>query len=212
MLGLASAIGRRCNHCIDSVRSHIINCLERCLDPKASAFYAQLVLRGYDPNALVDVLPVQHALVALALALAVPPGRLGSATVATVAFALAGFALATFLLSASNAHWMTKATGAAFLGYAFAYGGLSQFAAGMWEFRNRNVFGATAFGSYGTFWIGLGLYFVLVVPAPAGAGPLVAALPGAGGGHRVLGPLAVDRAGAAPRRRRTPGRNAVAAR
>ena len=29
----------------------------------------------------------------------------------------------------------------------------------MWEFRNRNVFGATAFGSYGSFWIGLGLYF-----------------------------------------------------
>jgi uncharacterized protein len=88
---------------------------------------------------------------------------------------LAGFALATFLLSASNAHWMTKATGAAFLGYAFAYGGLSQFAAGMWEFRNRNVFGATAFGSYGAFWIGLGLWFLLVLPAPAGAPPLVAA-------------------------------------
>ena len=32
----------------------------------------------------------------------------------------------------------------------------------MWEFRNRNVFGATAFSSYGGFWIGLGLYFVLV--------------------------------------------------
>jgi succinate-acetate transporter protein len=88
---------------------------------------------------------------------------------------LAGFALATFLLSAANAHWMTKATGAAFLGYAFAYGGLAQFAAGMWEFRNRNVFGATAFGSYGAFWIGLGLWFVLVAPAPAGAGPAVVA-------------------------------------
>jgi hypothetical protein len=88
---------------------------------------------------------------------------------------LAGFALTTFLLSAANAHWMTKATGAAFLGYAFAYGGLAQFAAGMWEFRNRNVFGATAFGSYGSFWIGLGLWFLLVAPPPAGAGPLVVA-------------------------------------
>jgi len=86
---------------------------------------------------------------------------------------LAGFALTTFLLSAANAHWMTKATGAAFLGYAFAYGGLAQFAAGMWEFRNRNVFGATAFGSYGSFWIGLGLWFLLVAPPPAGAGPAV---------------------------------------
>ena len=44
---------------------------------------------------------------------------------------LAGFALATFLLSASNAGWMKSATGSAFLGYAFAYGGLAQFAAGM---------------------------------------------------------------------------------
>jgi succinate-acetate transporter protein len=32
----------------------------------------------------------------------------------------------------------------------------------MWEFRNRNVFGATAFSSYGGFWLGLGLYVVLV--------------------------------------------------
>ena len=75
---------------------------------------------------------------------------------------LAAFALTTFLLSAFNAGWMTKASGLAWLGYAFAYGGLVQLLAGMWEFRNRNVFGSTAFGSYGGFWIGLGLYFNLV--------------------------------------------------
>ncbi|MGB6576566.1 MAG: acetate uptake transporter [Streptosporangiaceae bacterium] len=75
---------------------------------------------------------------------------------------LAAFALTTFLLSAANAGWMSKATGAAFLGYAFAYGGLGQLLAGMWEFRNRNVFGATAFASYGGFWIGLGLWVELV--------------------------------------------------
>ena len=75
---------------------------------------------------------------------------------------LAGFALTTFLLSAFNAGWMTRASGLAWLGYALAYGGLAQFCAGMWEFRNRNVFGATAFGSYGAFWIGLALYFQLV--------------------------------------------------
>jgi hypothetical protein len=75
---------------------------------------------------------------------------------------LAAFALTTFLLSAFNAGWMTTASGLAWLGYAFAYGGLGQLLAGMWEFRNRNVFGATAFSSYGGFWIGLGLYFVLV--------------------------------------------------
>jgi succinate-acetate transporter protein/Trk K+ transport system NAD-binding subunit len=77
---------------------------------------------------------------------------------------LAAFALTTFLLSAANANWMTAATGGAFLGYAFAYGGLCQLLAGMWEFRNRNVFGATAFSTYGGFWIGLGLWVLLVVP------------------------------------------------
>jgi uncharacterized protein len=77
---------------------------------------------------------------------------------------LAGFATTTFLLSAANANWMGAASGAAFLGYAFAYGGLIQLLAGMWEFRNRNVFGATAFSTYGGFWLGLGLWVLLVAP------------------------------------------------
>jgi uncharacterized protein len=75
---------------------------------------------------------------------------------------LAAFALTTFLLSAANANWMSHASGASFLGYAFAYGGLVQLLAGMWEFRNRNVFGAVAFSTYGGFWIGLGLWVMLV--------------------------------------------------
>src|SRR6202161_895409 len=78
---------------------------------------------------------------------------------------LAAFALTTFLLSAANAHW-TRGTGNEWLGYALAYGGAVQLLAGMWEFRNRNVFGATAFGTYGGFWIGLGLYALVVGPAP----------------------------------------------
>jgi succinate-acetate transporter protein len=82
---------------------------------------------------------------------------------------LAGFALTTFLLSAANAGWMTHATGNAWLGYAFAYGGLCQLLAGMWEFRNRNVFGSTAFSTYGGFWIGLGLWALLVAPHASAA-------------------------------------------
>jgi succinate-acetate transporter protein len=77
---------------------------------------------------------------------------------------LGAFALTTFLLSAANAGWMGSASGNAWLGYAFAYGGLCQLLAGMWEFRNRNVFGATAFSTYGGFWIGLGLWALLVAP------------------------------------------------
>lgn len=82
---------------------------------------------------------------------------------------LAGFALTTVLLSGFNAG-LIKTGALTFVGMALAYGGLGQFAAGMWEFRNnRNTFGATAFSSFGAFWIGLGLLFVFdVVGRPIG--------------------------------------------
>ena len=76
---------------------------------------------------------------------------------------LAAFALTTFLISVWNAGWADAGSGA-WIGYAFAYGGLCQLLAGMWEFRNRNVFGATAFSTYGGFWIGLAIYIELVAP------------------------------------------------
>jgi uncharacterized protein len=95
----------------------------------------------------------------------VPPAVTGIADPAPLG--LAAFALTTFLLSAKNAGW-THGTDA-WLGYAIAYGGLVQLLAGMWEFRNRNVFGSTAFGTYGGFWIGLGLYALLVAPKATAA-------------------------------------------
>ena len=67
---------------------------------------------------------------------------------------------------------MTHATGDAWLAFALAYGGLAQLLAAMWEFRNRNVVGATAFGTFGAFWIGLGFWILLVVkPAVAAVRP-----------------------------------------
>ena len=89
---------------------------------------------------------------------------------------LAAFALTTFLLSARNAGWMTSTLGDAWLPFALAYGGLAQLCAAMWEFRNRNVVGATGFGTFGAFWIGLGLWILLVVnPAVAAIRPATAA-------------------------------------
>src|ERR1700759_3827170 len=82
---------------------------------------------------------------------------------------LAAFALTTFLLSAKNADWMSHATGNAWLGYAFAYGGLIQLLAGMWEFRNRDVFGGTAVSTYGGLWVGIGMWGQLVVNPPGAA-------------------------------------------
>ena len=64
---------------------------------------------------------------------------------------LAAFALTTFVLSFVNTG-LFKVEPVVF-GLALAYGGLAQFAAGMWEFAKGNTFGATAFTSYGAFWI-----------------------------------------------------------
>ncbi|HYA99300.1 MAG TPA: acetate uptake transporter [Ktedonobacteraceae bacterium] len=72
---------------------------------------------------------------------------------------LSAFALTTFVLSSSNAGFIfpkVGAGGAAVLGLAIFYGGLVQIIAGVWEFRRNNVFGATAFCSYGGFWMALG--------------------------------------------------------
>src|SRR5258708_2773785 len=48
------------------------------------------------------------------------------------------------------------------VGLALFYGGLVQLIAGVQEFRAGNTFGATAFCSYGGFWMALG--FVLLPP------------------------------------------------
>jgi succinate-acetate transporter protein len=66
---------------------------------------------------------------------------------------LAAFALTTFVLSMFNAGLVSAPGEPIVFGLALAYGGLAQLLAGMWEFRTGNTFGATAFVSYGAFWI-----------------------------------------------------------
>jgi uncharacterized protein len=101
---------------------------------------------------------------------AVPPSGIAD----PAPLGLAAFALTTFLLSAVNAGWAKYSTGFDWWGFAIAYGGLVQLLAGMWEFRNRNVFGATAFSTYGGFWIGVGLWLHFVAgPVAATAGVAV---------------------------------------
>ena len=80
---------------------------------------------------------------------------------------LAAFALTTFLLSGHNAGFIPDVI---WLGAALAYGGLVQLLAGMWEFRNRNVFGATAFSSYGGFWLTLGAFVLIITTTKLGTG------------------------------------------
>jgi succinate-acetate transporter protein len=66
---------------------------------------------------------------------------------------LAAFALTTFVLSMFNSGLQSEKGIPIVLGLALAYGGLAQLLAGMWEFRTGNTFGATAFTSFGAFWI-----------------------------------------------------------
>jgi uncharacterized protein len=68
---------------------------------------------------------------------------------------LAAFALTTFVLSMFNADLVNDGGEPIVLGLALAYGGIAQLLAGMWEFKNNNTFGATAFSSFGAFWISL---------------------------------------------------------
>jgi succinate-acetate transporter protein len=72
---------------------------------------------------------------------------------------LAAFALTTFMLSGHNATFIPDGL---WVGLAIFYGGMAQLLAGMWEFRNRNVFGATAFSTYGGFWLSLGVFVILL--------------------------------------------------
>lgn len=74
---------------------------------------------------------------------------------------LAAFALTTFILSMSNARLVPADLGALFVPLAMFYGGLAQVLAGMWEYKKNNTFGATAFTTYGSFWLGLGTTVIL---------------------------------------------------
>jgi hypothetical protein len=85
------------------------------------------------------------------------------------ALGLGGFALTTFVLSTHNA-FPTQAPDLTWLGLAFFYGGLAQFAAGMWEFKAGNTFGATAFSTYGAFWMSLASFVLLALNGHIPAG------------------------------------------
>jgi succinate-acetate transporter protein len=76
---------------------------------------------------------------------------------------LAGFAMTTMALSLWNANIYPAAVSAA-LALALAYGGGAQLLAGMWEFKRGNTFAATAFSSYGAFWIAFWYLVVHILP------------------------------------------------
>ena len=91
----------------------------------------------------------------------------GSSLADPGALGLGAFALTTFVLSMANAGFVAGA-GAAVLGIALFYGGIAQLVAGIWEFARGNTFAATAFCSYGAFW--LAFWFLVSTKGDAAAG------------------------------------------
>ena len=73
---------------------------------------------------------------------------------------LSAFALTTLVLSVMNANIISAGNTTFIIGLALAYGGLGQLLAGIWEMRNNNTFGATAFCSYGGFWLAVAIIFI----------------------------------------------------
>ena len=66
---------------------------------------------------------------------------------------LMGFGMTTVLLNLHNAGLFSLGT--MILAMGIFYGGIAQVIAGIMEWKKNNVFGATAFVSYGFFWLSL---------------------------------------------------------
>lgn len=71
---------------------------------------------------------------------------------------LAGFGLTTLLLQFHNLGWCGLGP---VVSMGFIFGGFAQLVAGFMEQKTGNNFGFAAFSSYGAFWIGLGIIWML---------------------------------------------------
>ncbi|ORY26237.1 GPR1/FUN34/yaaH family-domain-containing protein [Naematelia encephala] len=73
---------------------------------------------------------------------------------------LMSFGATTFILSLYNVQARGITTPNVILGMALGYGGLAQLIAGIEEWACGNTFGATAFASYGGFWISFATLYI----------------------------------------------------
>ncbi|MBA8824959.1 hypothetical protein FHX42_002306 [Saccharopolyspora lacisalsi] len=86
---------------------------------------------------------------------------------------LFGFAAATFMVAANLAGWYGNpvTTPLILFPFAMAFGGIAQFLAGMWAYRARDAVATAAHGTWGSFWIGYGIYHVFIavglLPGPS---------------------------------------------
>jgi succinate-acetate transporter protein len=84
---------------------------------------------------------------------------------------LLGFAGATFIVAANMANWYgTAATPGYLLPFAFFFGGVAQFAAGLWAYRARDAVATAMHGMWGSFWLAWGVLELLVVTGQLSTG------------------------------------------
>ena len=86
---------------------------------------------------------------------------------------LLGFGMTTILLNLHNAGFF--GFDAMILGMGIFYGGLGQILVGIMEWKKNNTFGATAFTSYGLFWLSL-VALVILPKTGFGAAPQASAM------------------------------------
>lgn len=85
--------------------------------------------------------------------------ELNDTTVNPAPLGLLGFGMTTVLLNLHNAGMFPM--DAMILSMGIFYGGLGQIIVGIMEWRKNNTFGATAFTSYGLFWLTLVALIIL---------------------------------------------------
>ena len=77
---------------------------------------------------------------------------------------LYGFAASTFIVAANLAGWYgnESLTPLILSPFVLAFGGIAQFLAGMWAYRARDGLATAMHGTWGAFWIGYGIYHLLI--------------------------------------------------
>jgi succinate-acetate transporter protein len=89
---------------------------------------------------------------------------------------LYAFAGATLIVAAELAGWYGNDQTAGYLfPFAAAFGGVAQFAAGMWSYKARDAIATAMHGMWGSFWVGFGILELLfatgTLTEPQGAFP-----------------------------------------
>ena len=89
---------------------------------------------------------------------------------------LYAFAGSTLIVAAELAGWYGDPQTPQYLfPFAAAFGGVAQFAAGMWAYKARDAIATAMHGMWGSFWIGFGILQLMfatgTIPEPTGAFP-----------------------------------------